>query len=326
MRRFVPTVALALLAAACSSEPMLASDLDPTTTTTSTATTAPTTTVMQVTTTSEEVGTNVSDILRIAYDELLEFDSVNFASHTDTQAGALGDARGSIAGRWNRDGTSELQIAVALDDRAVDVVELAVREDPAELAEAIATLATGISYRFTADGFAWITAGAGQKWQGGPKESLPGALELEASTDAALYLDSLFTSIVEVSPDPDTDASGNETYALVLDADIIVPALAPASTAGNLYDNGYDGVSEELTDGSITLDADGALIAAFVDQTPWWVAGWNTVGIGGVTEGATVEWAIGVSASSEQRPVVVPCDAPTNVFDADLGIDLLECA
>lgn len=305
---------------------MLATELNPTTTTTSTTTTTvPTSTILVTTTTTTDPGPNVSDVLRIAHDELYEFDSLTYVALTDTDITVVGQTRSTSVGRWNRSGTTTLQIGFGFDERIAALVTEDMGSDPDEVAAVIEGLSDAIFYRFPADGLAWFSRSTLPEWTGVPKEQL-GDGAVDAAADALTYLDPLFEAIIEIDPAPTIDAAGNAVYQLVLDADLVVPVIAVESSANALIDAGYDGTSEATTTGTVTLDPDGALIGASVDQTPWWRAGWEAAGLGGaVGDGIPVRWTMRVTASPDQVPVEAPCADPTTEFDTDLGVDVLIC-
>ncbi|MFT7607566.1 MAG: hypothetical protein ACI9MX_000621 [Candidatus Aldehydirespiratoraceae bacterium] len=291
-------LALSLLAASCSSEPQLASERDGATTTSSSTSTTSTTssTTIMVTTTTEEPGPDPSDVLRIAYDELLEFDSLSYTAHTDSDTTLEGAVRSTTTGTWNRSGSSELHLAVGLEEE--------------------------FTYRFPGDGNWWLDAIGDNGWLGYPVDTEPGP-SIEPASDAATYLDPFFSSIVEVLASFERD--GQTIYPLVLEADTIVPAVSPSSTTQNLFDAGWDGVSEEMAAGEIALGPDGDLRSASVDGTPWWNAGWHAAGVSEFIGNGTVEWAIEISPNATEVEFAPPCSSPTTEFDEELGVDALVC-
>jgi hypothetical protein len=325
MRRLAVTLSGLLFATACSSDPILARDLNPTTTTTTTTTTTvPPATSSTTTTTTEAPGPDVSDVLRIAYDELIDAEALSYVSYADSRIDFAGTARQVQVGRWNLDGTGDLIISLAVSERGAELIEPAV---PAILEfDAIRDgLEDGIEFRFLADSEAWIRNPISQTWTRSPVPTDSTEGQLADATDAAVYLDPLFSSIVEIVGDPVTDASGNTTFELILDADSIVPFIAPRISSGNLLEAGWSGVSEATTLGTVTLDPDGRLAGAFVDQTPWWQVGWEFLGMTEVVGDAAVGWTIAVEASTERFDITAPCDNPGTEFDEESGVDVLVC-
>lgn len=303
---------------------MLASELDDTTTTTTTTTlAASTTTIMQVTTTTTiDPGPDVSDVLRIAYDELLEYDSVSYVAYSEISGGPDGSSRFAQVGRWTTGDASELrQYLTPLE--GAPLADLIAGGETVEMAQ---TRLDGLGgdallHRFPQDDLWWSISpnAAAPVWTGRPDE-LAGP-DLERWADTATFLDALFTSIEAVG-DPSEDSSGNLHYPLELDVGLVVPVLVDTGDVEAFRIGGWE-VPEDLeTTGSIVL-SDGVLIGAIVDTGPWWRGAWESTGT--ARNEASATWAATIGPADGGDPLTAPCPAPTTAFDEFYAVDVLIC-
>ncbi len=318
MRRFVVPVALALLAVACGSDPMLASELDTTTSTTTTTSSAPTTTIMDVTTTTTiDPGPDVSDVLRLAYDDLLDQPSVRYVAYTETLGGPDGDSRVAQTGQWQAGDISELQYFSTSPSGPLS--ELAVAARPIDDIESELTGASQrLVHRFPDDDQWWSITGDDAPWV--RRDPALAGPDLKMWADAATFLNALFTAIVVVE-DPVEDDAGNLRYDLVLNAGLVVPVLAGSEEPFIIQ--GWETPEDLTTTGSLTLGDSGELVGAVVDTGPWWRAGWAATGT--AFDEATATWAIALQSGALDDALAVPCSEPTIIPDELFGGNAPSC-
>ena len=115
---------------------------------------------------------------------------------------------------------------------------------------------------------------------------------------------------------------GSTTYTVALDADVFVPVVAPPTSSQNIYDRGWNGRSEAVIEGSVVLDANGELIAVSADQTPWWEAGWDAVGVLDLMGTTEITWSLQLTRSVD--PLEIPCTDPVPEPDQTVG-EVLVC-
>ncbi|MEM9202066.1 MAG: hypothetical protein AAGC53_10415 [Actinomycetota bacterium] len=248
-----------------------------------------------------------------AYQRLLQQTELSFLMVTTT-ASEFGNAASLQRGVWINGIGSETSIVFELDEDSTSLIESSLTAEGVPTGGLVEMFASGFRYRFFTDDLVWVKVG-NEPWIGtDPAGS--GLDAFEPTGDAATYLEPFVDAIAGLrssGPLPD----GSTRYDVVVDADAFVPLVAQPQTAQNIYDRGWDGVSDELIDGHVTISADGDIVSVGVDQTRWWNAGWEAAGVDDVLDGTTVGWTMTIETGAQA--LEVPCTNPTAGTDADFG-------
>lgn len=292
--------------------------------TSSTTTAAPTDSSTSTTTSSvpPEVVTGLSEILD-AYDVMFDEPQLGYAMLTETESSVVGGATGLQTGVWVSDVGTEITIVIQLAPESSALVQRALAAggvDDVVADEAETMFSNGFRYRFIEDDAVWFRLGD-EAWTRIPLDGQPEVEQLRPLGDPTVYLDSYFASVIDVTA-VTAEGDGSTTYTVELEADVFVPVVAPPTSSQNIYDRGWNGVSGAVIVGAVVLDANGELTAVSVDQTPWWEAGWDDIGVLDLMGTTEITWSLQLTRSVE--PLETPCTDPVPEPDQAVG-EVLVC-
>ncbi|MEO0492950.1 MAG: hypothetical protein AAF081_06010 [Actinomycetota bacterium] len=296
----------------------------PSTTTTSTTSITTTTTTTTTTTVPPELAEN-REAVDLGVEAMLDAPHLSYRSVTESTTQVTGRTGTLLEGTWSFESdTSALWVGFALDDQAMRFLDLAARDDESELTteEFRSAMSDGIAYDFV-DDVVWMES---TSFIGGiTSDQFPEYELLRLQSDASRTVIEVFDPYRGDWTDRRDEPDGTISYVARMDADRVVPLVAPSSSLQNLLSSGWDAITGQTVEVRAFVAPDGRLAAFEVDQSEWWRAGWDDVGaLALIGDDATVTYRFDLAYPDEATVHDAPCTDPTTVVED--GFEVLECA